>query len=162
MNENIDLTKILKDCPDGWELYSTLFGEVKFVKCVGLHLILVRKKGNYYYFTQNGMFIFEGTVCEECALFPSKEQRDWSKFIAPWHKKEKFDPKTLQPFDKVLCKNGLDMWRCDLFSSYVGTYACPNVCISGSYTYCIPYNDETKHLLGTTDEAPKYYRYWEE
>ena len=162
MNENIDLTKILKDCPDGWELYSTLFGEVKFVKCVGLHLILVRKKGNYYYFTQNGMFIFEGTVCEECALFPSKEQRDWSKFIAPWHKKEKFDPKTLQPFDKVLCKNGLDMWRCDLFSSYVGTYACPNVCISGSYTYCIPYNDDTKHLVGTTDEAPKYYRYWEE
>ena len=162
MNENIDLTKILKDCPDGWELYSTLYGEVKFVKCVGLHLILVRKKGNYYYFTQNGMFIFEGTVCEECALFPSKEQRDWSKFIAPWHKKEKFDPKTLQPFDKVLCKNGLDMWRCDLFSSYVGTYACPNVCISGSYTYCIPYNDDTKHLVGTTDEAPKYYRYWEE
>ena len=162
MNENIDLTKILKDCLDGWELYSTLFGEVKFVKCVGLHLILVRKKGNYYYFTQNGMFIFEGTVCEECALFPSKEQRDWSKFIAPWHKKEKFDPKTLQPFDKVLCKNGLDMWRCDLFSSYVGTYACPNVCISGSYTYCIPYNDDTKHLVGTTDEAPKYYRYWEE
>ena len=162
MNENIDLTKILKDCPDGWELYSTLFGEVKFVKCVGLHLILVRKKGNYYYFTQNGMFIFEGTVCEECALFPSKEQRDWSKFIAPWHKKEKFDPKTLQPFDKVLCKNGLDMWRCDLFSSYVGTYACPNVCISGSYTYCIPYNDDTKHLVGTTDEAPEYYKYWED
>ena len=162
MNENIDLTKILKDCPDGWELYSTLFGEVKFVKCVGLHLILVRKKGNYYYFTQNGMFIFEGTVCEECALFPSKEQRDWSKFIAPWHKKEKFDPKTLQPFDKVLCKNGLDMWRCDLFSSYVGTYACPNVCISGSYTYCIPYNDDTKHLVGTTEEAPEYYKYWED
>ena len=161
MNENIDLTNILKDCPKGWKFYSTLYGEVKFVKCVGLHLILVRKKGNYYYFTQNGMFIFEGTVCEECALFPSKEQRDWSKFIAPWHKKEKFDPKTLQPFDKVLCKNGLDMWRCDLFSSYVGTYACPNVCVSGSYKYCIPYNDDTKHLVGTTKEAPEYYRYWE-
>ena len=162
MNENIDLTKILKDCPDGWELYSTLFGEVKFVKCVGLHLILVRKKGNYYYFTQNGMFIFEGTVCEECALFPSKEQRDWSKFIAPWHKKEKFDPKTLQPFDKVLCKNGLDMWRCDLFSSYVGTYSCSIFFIFFFYTYCIHYNEDTKHLVGTRNKSHKYYRYWEE
>lgn len=161
MNENIDLTKILKDCPDGWKLYSSLFGEVKFVKCIGLHSILVRNGGKYYYFTQYGMFIFEGTVCKECALFPSKEQRDWSKFEAPWYKKEKFDPKTLNPFDRVLCKNGLDMWRCDLFSSYVGTYACPNVCLGGSYTYCIPYNDDTKHLVGTTDEAPEYYKYWD-
>ena len=77
-------------------------------------------------------------------------------------KKPKFDPKTLKPFDKVLCKNGLDMWCCDLFSSYVETYACPNVCISGSYIYCIPYNDDTKHLVGTNEKAPEYYRYWED
>ena len=31
-----------------------------------------------------------------------------------------------------------------------------------SYDKCIPYNDETKHLLGTSDEAPEYYRYWED
>ena len=31
MNENIDLTKILKDCPKGWKFYSSIFGEVKFV-----------------------------------------------------------------------------------------------------------------------------------
>ena len=30
MNENIDLTKILKDCPKGWKLYSSVYGEVKF------------------------------------------------------------------------------------------------------------------------------------
>lgn len=78
------------------------------------------------------------------------------------NKKDKFDPKTLKAFNRVLCQNGLDMWRCDLFSSYAGTYACPNVCIGGSYTYCIPYNDDTKHLVGTTDEAPEYYRYWED
>ena len=30
MNENIDLTKILKDCPKGTKLYSTIFGEVEF------------------------------------------------------------------------------------------------------------------------------------
>ena len=26
----------------------------------------------------------------------------------------------------------------------------------------IPYNDETKHLVGTTDEAPEFYKYWED
>lgn len=76
--------------------------------------------------------------------------------------KPKFDPKTLKPFDKVICKNGLDIWCCDFFSSYIESYVCKNVCISRSYLYCIPYNDETKHLVGTTDEAPEYYRYWEE
>ena len=30
MNENIDLTKILKDCPKGTKLYSLVYGEVEF------------------------------------------------------------------------------------------------------------------------------------
>ena len=92
-------------------------------------------------------------------MFPSKEQRDWSKFTAPWYKKEKFEPKILKPFDRVICKNGLDKWHCDFFSSYMHEDICPYVCISGSYMYCIPYNDETKHLVGTTDEAPEFYKY---
>ena len=32
MNENIDLTKILKDCPEGWKFYSSVYGEVEFVE----------------------------------------------------------------------------------------------------------------------------------
>ena len=72
MNENIDLTKILKDCPKGWKFCSPIFGEVEFEK------------------------IFE----------------------------------------------------------HMG--------IGGTYRCCIPYNEETKHLVGTTDEAPEYYRYWED
>ena len=31
MNENIDLTKILKDCPRGWKFYSSVYGEVEFL-----------------------------------------------------------------------------------------------------------------------------------
>lgn len=166
MNENIDLTKILKDCPIGYKLYTPLIGEVEVVEIYdnkekGKGVIHVKDNNNYHelFFTKKG-FYFPDTN-GECLLFPSKDQRDWYKFTAPWYKKEKFDPKTLQPFDKVLCKNGLDMWCCDLFSSYVEPYACPNVCISGSYIYCIPYNDDTKHLVGTKDEAPEYYKYWE-
>ena len=163
MDKKLNLVEILKDCPKGWELYSPVFGKVNFRNIVqGDYPIVVELSDTLYAgFKADGKFTqkYDG----ECMLFPSKTQRDWSKFTAPWYKKEreKFDPKTLQPYDRVLCKNGLDMWRCDLFSSYVGTYICPNVCISGSYTYCIPYNDDTKHLAGTMDEPPEYYKYWE-
>ena len=162
MNETVDLTKILKDCPNGWELYSSVLGYVKFEKITGnkkYPINVICKNGYSENYTANGKLI---TYCGgECTLFPSREQRDWSKFNAPWYKKDKFDPKMLKAFDRVLCKNGLDMWCCDFFSSYVEAYMYPNVCISGSYIFCIPYNDETKHLVGTTEEAPEYYRYWE-
>ena len=163
MNENIDLTKILNDCPNGFELYSNVYGKVMFEKIKGgsLYPIIVsNKEGGLDSFTADGKILID--YDGECCLFPSKYCRDWSNFTAPWYKKDKFDPKTLKPFDRVLCKNGLDMWRCDFFSSYMETYVCQNVCISGSYTYCIPYNDHTKHLVGTKDEAPEYYRYWED
>ena len=32
MNENIDLTEILKDCPIGWKFYSSVYGDVEFVE----------------------------------------------------------------------------------------------------------------------------------
>ena len=89
MNENIDLTKILNDCPKGTKLYSTIFGEVEFIECDDLYQIVVAKENKYYYFTSQGAFYFERIKYHvgECALFPSKEQRDWSKFTAPWYKK---------------------------------------------------------------------------
>ena len=166
----LDLTRILKDCPKGWKFYTSVWGEVEFIE-----------------YNRCGDFIFDpidmgnidevhintdGTYCcfGECIIFPSKEQRDWSKFTAPWYKKEKFDPKTLEPFDKVLIKSYDDIiWRATLFSHIVEIHdditrkdyieCVTSYCVS---TYCVPYNDETKHLLGTEDEAPKYYRYWEE
>ena len=161
--QELNLCKILKDCPKGTKLYSTVLGYVIFQGILAgavYPIIVTCENGVTEDFTADGkMFIdYDG----ECTLFPSKEQRSWADFIAPWYKKERFDPKTLKAFDRVLCKNGLDMWRCDFFSSYMETYACPNVCIGGCYIFCIPYNDETKHLVGTTDEAPDFYRYWED
>ena len=34
MNENIDLTKILRNCPKGWKLWSPIFGEIEFYSIV--------------------------------------------------------------------------------------------------------------------------------
>ena len=164
MNEKINLTKILKDCPKGTKLYSSTLGDVtlKEVDITGgvSYPIIVS-----CYNSINESFTADGKMIKdkgECTLFPAKDQRNWSKFKAPWYKKEKFDPKTLNEFDKVICQHGLNNWRIDFFSSYVEDYAYPNVCVGGSYIKCIPYNDETKHLLKTKGEAPEYYRYWED
>lgn len=186
MNENIDLTKILKDCPIGWKFYSSVYGDVEFLGVshgcqVPLHgqddewyLMedLMHKKYPIRIKTRFGEYdvSHEGKLrvgAGECTLFPSKDQRDWSKFTAPWYKKDKFDPNTLKPFDRVLAASMADgRWVCDFFSHigesirdsgrlYVGTGF-------GAYDRMIPYNDETKHLVGTTEEAPEYYRYWED
>lgn len=165
MNENINLTKILKDCPKGTKLYSTIFGEVEFIECDDLYQIVVAKEGRYYYFTSQGAFIFERIKYHmgECVLFPSKDQRDWAKFSAPWYKKEKFDPNTLKPFDRVLVRDHNDeTWSCNFFSRIREGVVYKFMTITSSYKQCIPYNDDTKHLLGTTDEVPEYYRYWED
>ena len=161
MNENIDLTKILKNCPKGYKLYTPLYAEVEFVGIIHDRFpIAVTNKFCDAYFTEKGLYY--DTPNSECLLFPSKEQHDWSKFSAPWYKKERFDPKTLQPFDKVLILDTYDVWQIEIFSHIRGTDAdLWYQCLDSYYSICIPYNDETKHLIGTTEEAPEYYRYWE-
>ena len=163
MNENIDLTKILKNCPKGTKFYSTVYGEVAFNKInkeCEYPIAFVTSCNSNCDVTADGRHyeLYYG----ECTLFPSRDQRDWSKFTAPWLKKEKFDPKTLKPFDKVLVRYANFKWKVDFFSYYEVTLSYHYSCISDYYKYCIPYNDETKHLVGTKDEAPVFYRYWED
>ena len=164
MNENIDLTKILKDCPKDTKLYCSLYGEVLFKmidKDSSSYPIKVDSNivGHTTNLTRKGQFI--NTPEGECILFPSKDQRDWNKFTAPWYKKDKFDPSTLKPFDKVLVQISRDdIWSVDFFSYYNDEY---KKCICTGlvhYFYCIPYNDETKDLVGTCNEAPDYYEWW--
>ena len=88
----------------------------------------------------------------------------------------KFDPNTLKPFDKVLIRDhstekwdighfsyieydlaGFDFSDCEEEGDFL-VYTAGEV----SYWYAVPYNEDTKHLVGTTDEAPEYYRYWED
>ena len=164
MNENLNLIEILKDCPKGTKLYSTVYGEVEF-DCInkGEYTVkFIKSDGTLGTVTAQGLTIayFDG----ECTLFPSREQRDWSKFKV---KKPKFDPKTLRPFDKVLVRRGSEsynIWFPDFVSQPPSdiddTTLC--MCVVEDMAMAIPYNDDTKHLVGTADEAPEYYRYWEE
>ena len=164
MNKNLDLTKILEGCPKGTKFYNSIYGEVRFeriVENVSYPIILsicndrcrtinVTKKGLHYK-DCNG----------ECVLFPSKDQRDWSKFERFWDTKvDRFDPKTLQPFDKVLIKDEDCCWTAAIFS-HMDDSIHGAICCGDFGEQCIPYNEETKHLVGTTDDCPEFYKWWE-
>lgn len=301
MNENLDLTEILKDCPKGTKLYSTIYGEVEFIR--------INKKSIDYpidFNTFDGYTISltsDGRWCVksydgECTLFPSKDQRDWSKwqrpfvdgdifvcsnlcgnhiaiynnlkrsncygyyaivtnggefnidgicsgdayrlateeekqklfnaikshgykwlpetktleyltvpkfkvgdsiqsktennvkftitnidnnkfyygcgngyeFMIPVEKQDnwelvpnKFDPKTLQPFDKVLVRQYDERWHIQFFETmYEYDKNHPFRCLGGKlYSFGIPYIGN-EHLLDTIDEPSDFYRYWEE
>ena len=166
MNENIDLTKILKDCPEGTKLYSTIFGWVEFKHIHNFNRTIEFKinTGRGFDVSYEGKFFrnYDG----EYTLFPSYNQRDWSKFTAPWLKKGRFDPKTLNVFDKVLVKISNEYY-CTWFADFVAEPAhvkneTPLIIGAKEADMVIHYNDETKYLVGTTEEAPEYYRYWEE
>ena len=162
MKENLNLCEILKDCPKGTKLWSSVWGDVFLDK---IHegiccrpITLVAPGSNYIALYSNGKM--HNIKESECVLFPSKYQRDWSKFKVPV--KKKFDPKEFKPFDKVLIKHNYEgeRWVCNFFSDILSNGQVH--CIGVTVYECIPYNDETKHLLGTTDDCPEYYKWWEE
>lgn len=74
--------------------------------------------------------------------------------------KPKFDLNTLKPFDKVLVRDCDDAkWACSIFSHVIHENEDRNfLCILSLWRHCIPYNEETKHLLGTCDEEPEFYK----
>jgi hypothetical protein len=134
----MNIVEILKDAPKGTQLYSSAYGNVIF-RCIESDIIMVRDANNITrYFSQDGR-IPNLPDCE-CTLFPSKENRDWNAFKV----------ETLcnfKPFDPVLVRDMTsDDWRCNYFSHIDGENY---ICMGSSWNYCIPYNDETKHLIGT-------------
>ena len=96
------------------------------------------------------------------AFFPKFDWYNEEYRIKP--KQPKFDPKTLKSFDKVLQFSTLDaIWTCDFYSHKINEdILYPYECVVAVSDRVIPYNDDTKHLVGTAEEAPEYYRYWED
>lgn len=166
MNENIDLTKILEGCPKGTKFYNSIYGDVYF-EGIEIRSNYPIRFSLYKDHCTNYSVTEKGTYCQscdgECIFFPSKDQRDWSKFERFWDKPkvEKFDPKTLQPFDKLLVRpHSCAHWRPDFYAFKINaTVRTIGGCDS---RMCIPYNDDTKYLVGTTQDCPKYYKWWEE
>lgn len=83
-----------------------------------------------------------------------KTHPDYKELELP---KPHYDIANFQPFDKVLVRDGdMEYWNADLFSSYYDEFHC----FRGSWEQCIPFNDDTKHLLGTADMCDEMYVNW--
>ena len=107
--------------------------------------------GKYPIFKDDIVEIRLATDSEKKQLFEAlaKKGKAWDS-----EKKDIVDlkPKVeLKPFDKVLSRRcSKDYWVLNFYSHKTDYY---HICIDGSSNlYCIPYNEETAHLLGTTDE----------
>ena len=72
--------------------------------------------------------------------------------------KKRFDPKTFEPYQKVLVRSTPSAhWRCTFFSHMINGMA---VCSSDNWPYCIPYK-LNEHLRGKTDDCKDFYKWWE-
>ena len=168
---------------------------------------MVRKKPATY--ANDGRYF--KIVNAECALFPSKNCRDWGQFMQPqqefkkgdhilWRnndnneflgvfvgyteneqgvinmfqedhccsvdvyikdltKVEKFNPKWLETGDAILVRDkDNDEWNYSLFSHIISRENCSFVAASCTFwRMCVPYNQETKSLIGTQNKAPEFY-----
>ena len=168
-NKELNLCEILKDCPTGTKFWSPVWGDVTFVQIndVGVFPIVLSAKS---FSNSNISLRSNGKMYDikeaECLLYPSKYQRDWSKFVRFWDEPDvsKFDVETFHPFDKVLARDYLnDNWMADFFEKIEENDIYYNVtCVTCKWVQCIPYNEDTKHRLGTTNDCPEYYKWWEE
>lgn len=147
----MNIAEILKNCPKGLKLYSSIHGEVKLV-CVNEYsdrypIYCKAKNGKDVTFTSDGRILLEYPDAE-CVLFPSKDQRDWSKFGVSDQTTDQKQETELKPFDKVLVRNNDDdEWVCDIFS-HIDELAF-YYCVGTRWEQCIPY-ESNEHLLGTT------------
>ena len=117
----------------------------------------------YCILTKRGLF-YEGYSLidkEDSILFATEEEKNklfsaLEKEGKAWDSEKKqivdLKPKCeFKPFDKVVvrCREA-DRWSIDFFSHKVSNgYICAG---DAWFGYCLPYNDETAHLLGTTDD----------
>jgi hypothetical protein len=128
---------------------------------------IVQDKDNYK------VRIFDVSIEDKCYGYESlavngiggisfDRQDDWE--LVP----NKFDINTLKPFEsRVLVRNSNDgFWQPTFWGIYEAEKANRHLyrnylTTKGFFRHCIPYNDDTKHLLGTTDDCDDYYKTWE-
>lgn len=148
----MNIAEILKYCPKGTKLYSLVHGEVTLeeVKSAVKYPIKVAlndKLSTYY--TKDGLFFIE---CGDCVLFPSKEQRDWSKFKIPVKKGDiMMKPNGTYPFISNGIINGYGGFEyiCGLLcpSNHLQINDLSDISHTWTYDFCIPASEEAKKEL---------------
>lgn len=159
MNENIDLVEILKNVPEGTKLWSSVYGEVTLdevedAQCMDYPIYVRRTDGELEAFARNGC-LYVDYKDAECVLFPSKDQRDWSKF----NTKNRTEFVELKPFYCVLVRDTDDgEWYPNLFSRKYKDQEYPYEVLTGAqYRQVIPYNKDTAKLAFTNKSPDRKY-----
>lgn len=144
----MNIAEILYECPSDTKLYSSIFGELSLLyvlPCSPYPIYCkVIRSGSTVSFTEDGK---RNITDAEPTLFPSKDQRDWSKFGVSDQVTDQESKHQFKPFDKVLVRDRDEQeWECNLFSHIdeEGLY----YCVSSWWFQCIPY-EGNEHLLGT-------------
>lgn len=82
----------------------------------------------------------------------AKEGKAWDA-----EKKQVVDLKpkwTPKPFDRVITRNAADdVWTANIFSHMDSHGEYVTIACVGGYTYCLPYNEDTAKLIGTTKDV---------
>ena len=91
-----------------------------------------------------------------------KEGAKWA-LVNQWNAETKqvedIENKYFKPKDWCLMRTASDYAWC--LCQFSNMDSDSYVAIGGAmHEYCIPYNDETKHILGTTEDAPEKYKTW--
>ena len=85
MENKINVAELLKDCPKGMELYSPIFGQCKLNRIYDRNnktcIEIIADNNEKIYCDKYGYYFY--SLIGEIILFPSKENRDWSKFVPP-------------------------------------------------------------------------------
>lgn len=146
----MNIAEILKNCPKGTKLYSSIFGEVELLRVDKHSITCMIDFGAEESFQSDGKYMARYPDAE-CVLFPSKDQRDWSKFGVTDQTTDQKQGTELKPFDKVLVRDSDHLkWECDILS-HLGDKEDVFVCIGDWWRQCIPY-EGNEHLLGTTNK----------
>ena len=135
----MDLAEKLKNAPRGFKMYSPIWGDVYLEK------VTILPDGKKCIETDNGNFTAEGKYSNfgEVLLFPSYNNKNWDTVNIN---------ASFEPFQKVIAWNGM-VWCAQFYSHYSKSMRL-HVCIGGAcYVEVLPYNEDTKHLIGTNKDS---------
>lgn len=141
------MEKLTKYVKLGLPVYSPAYGNGIISKITEEHIhVKFENRNNHVRFDLCGRL----HCCGECLLFPEKGKK--------WELVEKFNPETLKPFDPVLVRDlNHGKWNPSYFGYRDAEKAF--ICVGVVWMQCIPYNNDTKHLVGTILEAPEFYKH---
>ena len=134
------------------------------------HTIFIFKGGTdvYVFFDYFHRVLTYGTKIDEneksiCRLATEDEKKVLFDALAKegkvWDAEKKMivDLKSLwtpKPFERVITRNAADdVWTANIFSHMDSHGEYVTIACVGGYTYCIPYNEETAKLIGTTKDV---------